>query len=111
TRLEQVHDPLVVVARLVGIYQAGKGIRSGDIPQIGEEAQQSVAACPAEGDEMELAIKVQVFTPLPGRGELPHLAAQPAHFLDIVTVEPGDGHRECLPLQYLAPRVKIGPAI
>jgi hypothetical protein len=37
---------------------------------------------------MELAIKGKVFTPLPGPGQLPHLAAQPAHFLDIVTVEP-----------------------
>ena len=54
TRLEQVHHPLVVVTRFVDIYKAGKSIRSGDIPQIGEEAQQPVAPGPAEGDEMEL---------------------------------------------------------
>src|SRR5262249_9745715 len=68
TRIEQVHHLLVVMARLVDIYKAGKSIRSGNIPQIGEEAHQPVASGPAEGDEMELAIKVQVFATLPGCG-------------------------------------------
>ena len=99
------------MARLIDIYKAGKGIRSGNIPQIGEEAHQPVASGPAEGDEMELAIKVQVFTALPGPGQLPHLAAQPAHFFKIVIRELGDGHDECLPLEYLPPVVNIGQVI
>ena len=32
TRLEQVHHLLVIMARLVDIYKAGKSIRSGNIP-------------------------------------------------------------------------------
>src|SRR5439155_15759612 len=56
TRLEQIHHPLVVMARLVDVDKAGNSVRSGDIPQIGEEAKQPVTAGPAEGDEMELAI-------------------------------------------------------
>src|SRR5262250_1400919 len=55
-RLEQVHHPLVIMPRFLGLHQAGIGIRCGGIPQIGEEAQQPVASGPAEGDEMELAI-------------------------------------------------------
>src|SRR5690349_12622163 len=99
------------MARLVAIYKAGKSIRSRDIPQIGKEAHQPVASGPAEGDEMELAIKVQVFTALPGCGQLPHLAAQPAHFLDIVIGEPGDGQDERLALEYLPPVVNIGQVV
>jgi len=111
TRLEQAYHPLVIMARLIDIYKASKSIRGRGIPQIGEEAQQPVASGSAEGDEMELAIKVQVFTSLAGRGQLPHLAAQPAHFLDIVAGEPGDGQRECLALEYLAPVVDIGQVV
>src|SRR5215470_11235022 len=111
TRLEQVHHLLVVMARLVDIYKAGKSIRRGNIPQIGEEAHQPVTSGPAEGDEMKLAIKIQVFSALPRCGQLPHLAAQPAHFLKIVTCELGDGHEECLPLEYLPPVVNIGEVI
>src|SRR3954452_23812599 len=106
--LEPADHPLMVPLRLLGVDQAGEGIGRGGIPEIGEEAKQPVAAGPAEGDEMKLPIKMQVFAPLHRVGRLAHLAAQPAHFLDIVTGELGDGHHECLPLEYLAPVVNVG---
>ena len=70
TRFEPADHPLVVLLRLLGVDQAGEGIGRGGIPEIGEEAEQPVTADPAEGDEMKLPIKVEVFAPLHGPATL-----------------------------------------
>jgi hypothetical protein len=77
-RLERVHHPRVVLMRFLGVPQAVGG-------NVAEIAEQPVASGATEGDEMELAIKVQVLMAYLGDGHLPHLAVQPAYFLKIVT--------------------------
>src|ERR1700677_1123281 len=89
------------------VHPTGEVVGGSGVPEIVEEAQQSVAAGPAKSDEMKLAIASHVFTLQFGGGKKPHIVIQFSHFRDVVGRKLRNRHPECLVLKYLPPVVNV----